>query len=288
MTMLARGRRPTQQAVLSYGNRFVLNSHSEIFIMGNAERATALLYARPLIVSRRNGQIPTIQSMRIPVGRRVYSRRNSNPVDHNSVAQFCAQTGSKYNLNNMAMNLLTASLYKQRAYDQLRTVEQLGYIVFGFAYAVNTVTYLCVLVVSPGHSAAYLTDRISLFFRTFKRRTLDRMSSAAFAHHKGALIAKLTARPLNIGREISKFQTEISNRQYIFNRQQQLANIVRRLTLPQIQRFYTQSLMGPQRRVLNIQITSSIHPGAVPANSTWARIPNIASFRRAHTWTNVP
>merc|ERR1711964_754888 len=115
VALLERGRRPTQREVLAFGQRFLRHSFMEVFIMGNVDNAAARCYAavlrRRLALTR--APIPRLQSLIVPVGRRIYSRRNTNPVDHNSVSRLCSQVGPSSDVRLITLAELTDDIYHQ-------------------------------------------------------------------------------------------------------------------------------------------------------------------------------
>jgi len=258
--------------------------------MGNVDEAEARKYAaviRPRLALER-ALIPRLQSLIMPVGHRIYSRRNSNPVDKNSVARICSQVGPTSNITLATLTELTSDIYHQNAYDQLRTREQLGYIVWSFTTEANDYFWICTMVVSPSRSAAYLTDRILAFLRNYKTRVLDHMTQGVFAGHTKGYINNLMQKPLSMGNEVARYSAEIDSRTYMFDRRERKRSIALGITLRDIQAFYSRYVIGSKARVLNIQVIGSVHSGSTPRNSTWTNIPSIMNFRTRQRFFDQP
>jgi insulysin len=84
------------------------------------------------------------------------------------------------------------------AFDQLRTKEQLGYIVFTGLKRLNQQYLSLHIIVQSSHKdAAYLDERVESFLAQY-RELLRALTEEAFAEYVTAVIEKLVEKPKNI------------------------------------------------------------------------------------------
>merc|ERR1712232_131049 len=97
-----------------------------------------------------------------------------NDADANSAVIAYRQICSADDVKTATMLALLVQLSSSPAFDQLRTKEQLGYIVFLFDYDIGPSLSLSVLVQGSTHDAAYLAGRVEAFLKAHSE-TLQQM-----------------------------------------------------------------------------------------------------------------
>jgi insulysin len=84
------------------------------------------------------------------------------------------------------------------AFDQLRTKEQLGYIVFTGLKRLNQQYLSLHIIVQSSHKdTAYLDERVESFLALY-RELLSALTEEAFGEYVTAVIEKLVEKPKNI------------------------------------------------------------------------------------------
>lgn len=85
------------------------------------------------------------------------------------------------------------------AFDQLRTKEQLGYIVFtGIKRLNQQVLALHIIVQSSHKDPQYLDERIESFLELYRKHLLEECTAEQLQTHIHAVIEKLLEKPKNI------------------------------------------------------------------------------------------
>ena len=202
-----------------------------------------------------------------------------------------AQTNIEVELDKLtleAMSELMVHLLNEPAFDQLRTKEQLGYIVHSslkkvnlcacvhvivvFTRIINFIyifidqyfnTNYCVdcklgsvygihIIVQSNHQGPdYLNDRIETFLQTY-RATLSAMTAEEFQHNIDAVVENLTEKPKNLDDEARRHVEEIRSGCYLFSRRYMLAKLLRNdqnpINLPHILKFYDQFILSTTKR----------------------------------------
>ena len=100
-------------------------------------------------------------------------------------------------------------------FDQLRTKEQLGYIVY-CGYYTSFTTHGLYFTIQSEKTATYLDSRIENFLETMAT-TLAEMSSEEFEKNKRSLVDKLLEKSKDLEQESNKHWGHIDNEYYAFD-----------------------------------------------------------------------
>jgi insulysin len=95
------------------------------------------------------------------------------------------------------------------AFDQLRTKEQLGYVVFTGARPTST-TIGFRFIIQSEKTPQYLESRIDSFLSTWAE-TLEQMSDAEFEGHKRSLVTKRLEKLKNLDQESGRLWSYIDS-----------------------------------------------------------------------------
>ena len=169
----------------------------------------------------------------------------------------------------MVLELVAQALTKP-AYHQLRTVEQLGYIVFsGVRHDLGVVGFR-VLVQSSEKDAAELDARIECVLGTVGG-LLDAMGDDEFGNHKKALIDLKLEKDKKLRQESGRYWSEIPLGTYDFERSELDAEALKAITKADVRAFWDEHLApgAPRRRRLSSQVFASRH--ALPPPPAGAR-----------------
>lgn len=129
----------------------------------------------------------------------------------------------------LAMNVyadLLAAVMQEPAFNQLRTVEQLGYLVFTGAVGSHQTRGLFVAVQSSVKSATYLQARVESFAAHTFAHHLQSMTSEAFRKHVDALAFKKKIKPKRLSEATARIWAEIDSHQYMFDRLEEEAKLL--------------------------------------------------------------
>ena len=176
----------------------------------------------------------------------------------NSAVEVYLQVGIDERPRTMVLELVAQALTKP-AYHQLRTVEQLGYIVFsGVRHDLGVVGFR-VLVQSSEKDAAELDARIECFLGTVGA-LLDAMGDDEFGNHKKALIDLKLEKDKKLRQESGRYWSEIPLGTYDFERSELDAEALKAITKADVRAFWDEHLAGaPRRRRLSSQVFASRH-----------------------------
>ncbi|KRX21021.1 Insulin-degrading enzyme, partial [Trichinella nelsoni] len=238
--------------------------HIEALVFGNASEQNARdilnqtksailekMEPKPLLAS----QVTRNREVKLQKGK-TFVFEAQNTVHPNSAIEMILQVGLQESRLNMLLELLVQIL-NEPCFHQLRTVEQLGYIVFGGLRRANDTQGLHIIVQSE-QSPAYLDERIEAFL-SHLLEDIKNMPSEEFEEHRAALTSKRLEKPKKLVSAASKCWSEISSEQYNFERDEKEVNILQTITKEELIEFYKQYIAAdaPKRRKLSTQVYSN-------------------------------
>lgn len=136
----------------------------------------------------------------------------------NSCLEYFVEVGRLEPTNNR-LRLLTdllATTIHEPCFNQLRTKEQLGYVVFS-GYRLSRSYFGLRFLVQSERPCDYLEFRVEAFLRKFKKKNLgEELSDEAFAKFKQSLKNKKLTKLKNLGEESARFWNCINDGYYDF------------------------------------------------------------------------
>lgn len=210
----------TAESLRQYKPQLLGQLHVELYVHGNLYKEDALrltdmvqsvLAPRPLP----KNQWPVKRSLLLPPGANyVYRKTLKDPANVNHCMEYWLYTGDKGDPKTRARTLFLEQMMHEPAFDQLRTKEQLGYIVFCGVRAFST-TYGFRFLVQSERDPAYLESRVDAFIEGFGQ-TLKDMSEGDFDNHKRSLVVRLLKKLENLNSETNRHWNQIAGEYYNF------------------------------------------------------------------------
>ncbi|RAL51841.1 hypothetical protein DM860_010559 [Cuscuta australis] len=200
-----------------------------------------------------------------------YATEGLNPSDENSAFLHYIQIG----LDEFELNVklqLFVMIAQQPAFDQLRSVEQLGYITS----------------LSRRYDPGYVESRVRAFVIMLKSKLLD-MSEDEFKKKVNALIDVKLEKFKNLWEETNFYWWEISGGTYKFNRIPMEVEALKQVTKTDLIGFFDEyvSVDSPKRKALSVRVYGSSHSSEYkaektePAGPDFVRIEDVFSFKRS-------
>jgi secreted Zn-dependent insulinase-like peptidase len=214
------------------------------------------LQYKPLLPS----EIPELRVVKLSHGTRyVRSVRELNPQDENSASVVCFEIGEDTPANNALIELL-AQVCRDAVYHQLRTVEQLGYLVWSGVATHRGVIYFRIIVQSANFDAMHLENRIEAFIAHFGSE-LRNMNLDQFSKHVHSVIARKSEKDKTLVNESNRHWHEITLRRYTFDRAAREVRHLERISHQMLVEFFNTYVLNPETRAkLSIQVHGKNHP----------------------------
>ncbi len=160
--------------------------------------------------------------------------------------------------------MLLAQILKEPCFTQLRTKEQLGYIVASgmhLTWFKTMVAGLSFRVLSKTHGPEEIVGRVEAFLQQFREEVLATLAPEEFTRHKASLITNLLEPPKKLTGEASMHWGEIVNGTQEWQRNKLYADAVEATQLEDVQALYDRVCMHPDsRRKLSVLMHGKHHP----------------------------
>jgi hypothetical protein len=153
---------------------------------------------------------PDIEDIKIPL---VQEQVAYSESEENSAVEVTMQCGSEHEMGyeGVATLELIGQIAYNSAYNQLRTIEQLGYIVSAFTRkTAGSAMGLSVLVQSSSTKPMELEERIENWLVLF-RKELEDMPADDLAQEAAAVVAQLLERNMRFGDEVGQYWGSIAS-----------------------------------------------------------------------------
>lgn len=228
--------------VQSFGRELLSQSHVEILTHGNLYKEEAKKIA-DLVETTLNfralprSQWPLKRNIIIPPGGNyTFEHTLKDPANVNQAIEYYLHVGPQQDIHLRGLLQVFAQMTDEPAFDQLRTKEQLGYVVWsGIRITATTMGYR--ILVQSERNPEYLETRCNAFLLKFKK-DLDAMSEEDFEGHKRSVINKRLEKLKNLEQETSRLWSYINSEYYNFYQVDQDVEAIRTLTKKDVQEFF--------------------------------------------------
>lgn len=281
----------TADDVASFFPELLSQMHIEMLAHGNVNREDALAMTDLIERTLKPRTLPHAQwhirrNLILPEGADfTYQRTLSDPVNVNHCIEYYVQVGPLVDRVRTAKLLLLAQMTDELGFDQLRTKEQLGYVVFTGAKKAATMGGYRVIIQSE-KPTQFLEERINAFLAMFTDKLKD-MPLEQFESHKKSLINKRLEKIKNLGQECGRFWLHISNEFFDFRQVDMDVAHIRPLTKDQMLEFFQYHIhpSSQTRAKLSIHMVAQSSPkamaGSVPPEERTEKV--LSLLRKALT-----
>ena len=156
-------------------------------------------------------------------------------------------------VKQLARGRLLQSHFSNKAFDTLRTEEQLAYAVGGAAVSVEDYTGFGLYIQTPVKSVAEMQQRFDDFKQQYWQ-TLQQLENADFEQLKQSLLVSLKEPPKNQQEEMAPLISDWYQEKFDFDSKQKLIAEVEKLTLADVQAFYQETLLNKDAARISVQM----------------------------------
>lgn len=236
--------------------------HVEALVHGNLFKEDAqkmlkdaldILKPKELLPSQLNGH----HSLVLPEGTKwVYKRDVEDPNNVNSGIEYLIQVGNVTQTALRAKLSLLAQIAQEPCFDQLRTKEQLGYLVFS-GVRKQTGSMGMRFILQSERDTVYLENRIEEFLAKL-RSIVEKMTAEEYKAQVQSLISKKLEKDKNLGQEGGKYWTHIHSGYYEFDQVETDIKELRLIEKEDLLNFMTEYIdpQSPSIRKLSVHIQS--------------------------------
>ncbi|KAI9809491.1 MAG: Insulinase (Peptidase M16) [Phylliscum demangeonii] len=224
--------------------RLLSRVHIEVLANGNLSKDEAVHLSQLVNRCLQSEPLPKSQwdvprSVLLPEGCDfTYARTLKDPINVNCGIEYYLHVGSRSDRELRAKLLLFAQITEEASFDQLRTKQQLGYVVFsGSKTTATTMGYR--ILIQSGHEPGFLEEKIGAFLSGCADK-LTEMPSEEFDSHKKSLIAKRLEKLKNLSEESRRFWKHIEKGDLNFEQSEEDAESIQPVSKAQIIDFFEQ------------------------------------------------
>ena len=233
---------------------------------------------RTLVSDARPYGAPESQVVRLQPGSS-YSR--ALDIEHDdSVVTFYFQ-GDDRSFDTRALFALLSQVVSSPFYTDLRTEQQLGYIVYATYESVLQVPGISFVIQSPVAGPERLRHNTETFLQDYVER-LRSMADEAFMAHKSGLVSSLLQQDKTLWDRSVRNWYEIDRQQLGFDTYKQLAAAVRRIEQHDLVVFFERLISPDTRKTIVVKSTGRTHrdlPTKLEADGKYLEVESLPQFR---------
>ncbi|MFT5422012.1 MAG: insulysin [Candidatus Endobugula sp.] len=169
-------------------------------------------------------------------------KQTSLRVDHSDSAVALYVQGVADGIDDQAKMLLLRQVLESSFYSQLRTEQQLGYIVFLTSMSLKEVPGSLFVVQSPSTSVDAIKLAITQFILESKASIPDDLSL-----YQRSVATQLLEKPQTLAASSSRYWQNIIKRDDSFSYRQRLLDAVNKVDAAQLREYYQRTLLNEQR-----------------------------------------
>ncbi len=231
----------------AYIARFWSGATAEVLLFGNYSPARAKQVSAMLDGVVATATAPVIAEPKVVKLAAGEAARYAVDVPHDDSVLAWYLQGADDSWQDRAATALTGQIMTSGFFQQLRTEQQLGYVVSAFSWPQLKVPGLVMLVQSPVADA----DKLALAMDEFMQGVQPSLDEAQFERHKVALVSDILRPHKNLGERAEFYWQSIARKQFDFAGRQHLADAVEALTMEQWQAYF-QRVFLTQRHSLQV------------------------------------
>ena len=238
----------TADGVTQFIPQFLSQLAVSVLVHGNvtaedAEGVAAIVLRQLQFAPLSDALLPELRTVKLQSGvRYAHFSLALNPAEVNSAVDVAYQIGEDLAATSARADLF-CQMCRDSAFNQLRTVEQLGYHVWASVQSNRGVLSVRLLVQSSDRHPNELEERVESFIHHFADE-LAAMDAEMFERHRQAVVARLEEKDKTLTSETNRHWTEISNRRYRFGQRKAKVEALKELTKEQIVHFYEHFISG--------------------------------------------
>ena len=249
--------------VEAYAEQFWASATAEVMLYGNydpAAVADVTGIVSPLLGEGPAPALPPLKVLKLEAGEQA---QYAVDIEHDDsvVAWYLQGAGDSW--RDRAAGALTAQIMKSGFFQQLRTEQQLGYVVSAVPFAQLDVPGIVMLVQSPSHDAPHVVNAMQAFMDGVEAD----LTEEQFDRHQRALVSDILRPDKNLMERAEFYWQSIARKQYDFLGRQQLADAVGGFTRDEWLEYYNRVFLQ-QRHSLQV-----VAPGR------WDKLPTASGTR---------
>ncbi|MBS3804230.1 MAG: insulinase family protein [Oleiphilaceae bacterium] len=240
----------TLEDLRAFASQFLSKLDPVMLAHGNLTEASALNISERVKANLLNGS-ETVTVTRNKV-RQLPGRETEVElqVDHPDTGYLLYAQGNNTDYSTRAEYRLLAQLISSPFYEEIRTNQQLGYVVYATAYEMLETPALGFIVQSPVADGDKINQAVAAFATEFESDLAD-LSDARLSRQKQAVNSKILEKDRELSEVSQRYWQEIDRSNANFDTREQLAKAVSETSLEALRETYGSAVLN-RNRVLEI------------------------------------
>jgi len=180
-----------------------------------------------------------------------YMMNRNVPVE--DLGMLYAFAAPEASVKNRALSRILARHLRVRAFETLRTEEQLGYAAGGGSLDLYQHPMVIFYIQTPVKGPQDMLDRFNAYTLEY-REELANLSDDSFEKFKAGVLTSLTEPPKNLSAEAGPFASDWAIENYDFDSREELIAAVEAATLDDVRAFFDDTVFSEERSRLVIQL----------------------------------
>lgn len=262
-----------------YSDRFWASADAEAMIYGNYSPDAVPALAKRLDKVLPQGAVPALPELKVLKLESGESVLYPVAVKHDDAVLAWYLQGADNGWDDRAATALTAQIIKSGFFQQLRTEQQLGYIVSAFSWAQLDVPGLVMLIQSPVADAGALADAMD----TFLDGVVASLDDEQFERHRKALVNEVLRPHKNLWERAEFYWQSIAKKQYEFDGRQRLAQAIESLQRDQWQAYFEEVFLNNRH---SLQVAAPGKSGRLPAGEQ-RKVGSAEELKSGHAYYRI-
>lgn len=286
------------EAMHVYSQQLLSKAYMTALVYGNISEDVAIDIVRSVqhtldFKPLPDDQRPQRRVVKPPLGGRVFSRQaHPNLNDKNSAIEVYYQTEPLGNFPEDVKVDLLASILEDPVFHELRTKQQLGYIVHEGLFYRDSVGGVYFRIQSTVACPDELLRRIDEFLIDVRKGLLETMSDEKFQTYVKALVARRSEPDKTLSSRASRFWGELGTGYMQYDRAEKEIEALHSVTKDEVVQVFDDYIAenGSKRRRIVAQVFGALHPFAErqPLTGDAYEVCNPVAFRRRNTLHALP
>lgn len=248
----------TVDDVQSWADGFLEGATIELLVHGNASSEDAIAIADHLaevFVDDEPAERPTVEIRKIPeTGELV----RDVEIDHDDSTFIAQYQGRETSHDEHAKYRMLGQVLKTPFFTELRTEQQLGYLVHAYYTRNDVVPGLRFAIQSSSAGPVELEERVDEFVAAF-HETLKAMPDEEYETIRAGLVADLEEKELRIGQRFSRYVGELSRGYTDFQSKEAIVEAVKQVDKQTLVDFYAERLLAEDAGRVIVRSFGKLH-----------------------------
>lgn len=241
--------------VLKFATEFRRGVSAEMLFVGSLSSSAVTEIGRAVRASLPSLTFqPKPRSYIYPIGEHYWCYTLKDEGNGNNAIEYGIELGTADDINLVTTAVLLEQIMKEPVFDQLRTKEQLGYVV-GCSLRQVRNSYWVRFFAQSEEVTTYLESRINACLLNI-REIIMNMEHEEYQKNVDSVVAKYSERPKNLAEEASRYWSTISQGFYDFELRNKISQNVQSVRKGEVLEFFDKfvSPLSAERRVFVLHL----------------------------------